>query len=317
MQKTLSRKITVSLLVLAIFGFFYFFRETSFQGYISNASNAKRAGDEGVALENLIFASSLDEQGRDAEIVIKRAELLYGRGDYTAAEQELARPLESGRGTSALNGWMGRVKYAQGDYSSAEKYFSQAFKMDPTAKSAVERAGNLVRGGKFTEAETALQTAQQRISSEDVVYYLGLVRLDEGKYSTEDFASIRNGKYASEIAIIEEYIFHAGDDVRADSDYGLVKSAELFRKLGEEEFAFANLDIVLSRSNKYRDAYLVSGKTFAAAHDYVSAKEAFEKCLELDVDNIEAVFYLGKLYEAAGDREKAEEFAIRYEKLVK
>jgi hypothetical protein len=39
--------------------------------------------------------------------------------------------------------------------------------------------------------------------------------------------------------------------------------------------------------------------------------------LALDVDNTEAVFYLSKIYEVLGDREKAAEFADRYEGLVK
>lgn len=317
MRKTLSRKIIVSLAVLVSFGFFYFFRETVFQKYVDSAASAKQAGDEAAAMKDFIFASALDEQGRADGKAIERAESFFGRGYYVSAEQELAPALVGCEGTSALNGWMGRVKNAQGDYAMAEKYFAREFALEPTAKAAIERALNLMRGGKFAEAEMALQTAQQKTSGEDVVYYLGLVRWDEGKYSLDDFAAIRNGKYAGEIAVVEDYIERAHDDAHTDSDYSLVSRADLFRDLGEEELAFANLDIVLARNDKYCDAYLVSGKTFIAIGNYSSAKEAFEKCLALDVDNAEAVFYLSKLYEASGDRGKAAEFADRYESLVK
>lgn len=317
MRRTLSRKIIVSLAVLVSFGFFYFFRETTFRKYVDSAAGAKQAGDEAAAMKDYIFASALDERGRADGKSIERAESFYGRGDYVSAERELAPALADGEGTSALNGWMGRVKNAEGDYAAAEKYFAKEFTLEPTAESAIERSLNLMRDGKFAEAEMALQAAQQKTSNEDIAYYLGLVKWDEGKYSSDDFASIRNGKYAGEIAAVEDYIERAHDVAHADSDYSLVSRADLFRGLGEVELAFANLDIVLKRNDKYCDAYLVSGKTFIAIGNYTSAKEAFEKCLILDVDNAEAVFYLSKLYEASGDREKAAEFADRYESLVK
>ena len=306
MQKGFERKIIVSLAVLAVFGFFCFFREEAFDGYVGRADSAKQAGDEGEALENLIFANALDEKNRDVGISVKRAEVFYGRGDYAAAERELTQALQSDDGDSALYEFLGKVKNAEGDYAQAEKYYSGAFEIKANARLAIERAKNLVRGGKSSEAELVLQ----KTSGEDAAYYFGLIKANEGGYSAEDFEKIRNGKYKSNIALVEK--FFKSEDDRAGSDYDLVSRADLFRKIGEEELVFANLDIVLARNGKYRDAYLVEGKTLTAAGKYDRALESFEKCLVLDSDNAEAIFYLGKIYEAAGDSEKAKAYGARY-----
>lgn len=309
MKKGLPRKIIVSLAVLAVFGFFCFFRGEVFDGYVGRANSAKQAGDEGAALENLIFANALDEKSRDAGILVKRAEIFYARGDYAAAEQELTQALRSDDRNSALYEFLGKIKNAEGDYAQAEKYYSRAFEIKPTAPLAIERAKNLVRGGRFAEAQVALK----KTSGEDAIYYLGLIKANEGGYAAEDFDKIRNGKYKSNIVLVE--IFFKSEVSRAESDYNLVSRADFFRKIGEEDLVFANLDIVLARNGKYRDAYLVAGKTLAAVGNYDRARESFEKCLALDTDNAEVIFYLSKVYEAKGDLEKAKEYGARYESL--
>lgn len=311
MQKGLERKIIVSLAVLAVFGFFCFLRNEALDGYVSRANSAKQAGDEGAALENLIFANALDEKNRGADISVKRAEIFYARGDYASAERELMQALRSDDRNAALYEFLGKVKNTQGDYAQAERYYSRAFEIKPTAPLAIERAKNLVRGGKSSAAKAALQ----KTSGEDVTYYLGLIRANEGGYAAEDFEKIRNGKYKSSIALVEK--FFRSEDSHTESDYGLVSRADLFCKINEEAFVFANLDIVLARNGKYRDAYLVAGKAFVSAGNYDRAREPFEKCLILDADNAEALFYLSKIYEVAGDLEKAKEYESRYENLVR
>jgi len=312
MQKNLSRKIIISLTVLVVFGFFYFCREGIFNEYIGLANNAKQTGDKDAALENLIFASALDEKKSGGDISIKRAEVFYERGEYAAAEQELTQALASDSGNSALYELMGKTKNAQGDYAQAEKYFAKAYETDPTAELSVERAKNLARSGKFTEAEGVLEETRQKENSEDVIYYRGLIRLNNDKFSAEDFKNLGDGKYKSEASAVEDFFERTDNSVRFDSDYGLVSRADFFRKLGEKELALANLDIVLARNDKYRDAYLVLGKTLVAAGDYDQARASFEKCLMLDTGNAEALFYMSKIYEVTGSPEKAKEYEVRY-----
>lgn len=316
MQKNLSRKIIISLTVLVVFGFFYFCRENIFSKYISLANSAKQAGDKDAASENVIFASAMDEKESGGDISVKRAEVFYERGEYFAAERELAQALASDSGSSALYELMGKTKNAQGDYAQAEKYFAKAYGIEPTVELSVERAKNLTRDGKFTEAEKSLEEARRKKDSEDIVYYRGLVRLNNNKFSAKDFENLSDGKYKSEVSAVEDFFEHTDNSARFNSDYELVSRADLFRKLGEKELALANLDIVLARNDKYRDAYLVLGKTLVAANDYDQARASFEKCLMLDANNTEALFYMGKIYETAGDLKKAKEYEAKYKNLA-
>lgn len=293
MIKVSRRKIILLSAVLAIFGFFCFFRAKLSEEYMTSADSARQSGDEQVAMENLVFADALLEKSRNPELSIKRAEILFERRDYAAAEKELRRTMKSNDKDPALYIFLGKIKFAEGDYAEAENNFATAYGLSPTTELAVLRAKNLGRAGKFSEAEAILKQAEQNVFSEDIIYYIGLVR----NFSVEDFAKIRNGKYKSEIDLIEG--FFSGDDekLRTDCDYGIVSRADLFRRLGETEFALANLDVAIGHNDKYRDAYLVQGKTFLMVGEYDQARESFEKSLALDADNAEALLYVNKLDE--------------------
>ncbi len=296
MQDTLRRKIGISLIVLAVFGFFYFRREKLSDHYLDRAEKARIAGDEEEALRNFVLGAALKEKRGSGEVAVERAEIFLGRGDFVPAEKLLLRALEEDGTSAQVYGLLGRIGSARGEYARAEEYYALAATEGGNATIiALERAKNLVRAGEFFEAENMLFAAVEDSSDEDAIYYLGLVRANAGRFSPADFAALRGGEYEDDIALVEDYFTSEDSDVA--TDVSLVACADLFRRLGEGELALADLEIVLARNGKYRDAYLVSGKTYLALGDRSAAGDAFQKALALDGDNKEAIFYLSRIYE--------------------
>lgn len=315
MQDFLRRKIRVSLLVLAVFGFFYFCREGLSDGYAARARLSERGGDEAAALSDFFVAAALEEGRGEGDAAVRRSRIFYSIGNFRAAEKELSDAISAGKKSAELYAWLGRVKSAEKEYAEAERCYFLAWQGGESADIALFRARNLIRSGKFAEAERALEEAVRRFPDEELRCLLGLVRANAGKFSPADFTDIRAGERADGIALAEKF-FSSAPSADFDADRSLVARADLFRRIGETDLALADLDVVLARNGRYRDAYLVSGKTFFALGDRAEAKDAFEKALLLDGDNAEAIFYLSKICEADGDEERSRDLAARYEVLA-
>lgn len=313
MQDLRHRKITIALLVLAVFGFFYFCREKLSAHYAYRAGRMQAAGEEEAALWDLVLATALDEKEEGSDLAAGRAEIFLGRGEYARAEAELLRALEKEGESVRLYGLLARVQHVRGEYARAEEYYARAADLGENPALSLARAKNLARWGKLSEAENLLAGAAEGAGEEESRYYLGLVRANAGKFSAADFAALRGESYVGSIALLEECF--SRPEAQGATDSALVVRADLFRRLGAEDLALGNLDAVLARNGKYRDAYLVLGKIFLALEDPVAASAAFEKALGLDGDNREALAYLQRLYREAGNAERAEQLGARAQAL--
>jgi|GEM_PF-2080485 tetratricopeptide (TPR) repeat protein len=314
MQDAMRRKIVISLAVLAVFGFFYFCRERMVSEYADRARLKEQNGNEAAALSDLVMAAALEEKNGKGDAAVKRARIFFASGNFRAAEKELLEALENGGNSAELYSLLGKIKKAEGEYDKAEEYYVLATAKKEDAAVILERAKNLARSGKFFEAESVLSSAAARFSDEDISYYLGLVRAHAGRFSAEEFAPLRGGKHEDDI--VSAIGFFAKKNSASPADDVLVARADLFCRIGAEDLALADLDVVLERRDKYRDAYLVQGKAYLVQGDYAAAQKAFEKALALDSKNSQALFYLGRIYQAAGDEEKADEFIKRYKSLA-
>ena len=152
---------------------------------------------------------------------------------------------------------------------------------------------NRMEEGKYDEAVEAFQSALDqslaRIGERelDICYYKAEAQYLAGK---EDFAAAV--KYEK-----NDYELYIGI-------YGQLSAA------GESGEAAEYLESALEISGKSAEDYLQRGRIYLLTGDNEKAKEALETALEKE--NGEAKFYLGQMYEAAGEDEKAQKMYESY-----
>ncbi|MFA7169465.1 MAG: tetratricopeptide repeat protein [Candidatus Paceibacterota bacterium] len=315
-MKIFSQKTFVYfLMILASFGFFYAIRENILDRHLEKANHLCNEGQNNEALVDFLFADALVEQDGDVFLKMKRAEIFYVAGDLRAAEKELLKVLKEDKNNSEVYKFLGRIKHGEGDYLEAEKYYASSYEINPTSEVLILRVKNFARAGQFSQARKVLIAKGGGVFEEDVMFYLGLLDFNENYIFSEELFGIRNGEYHKEVEMIVGFFddFEVGGT--GNSDYDLLRKAEFFNLIGETDFALSNVDVVLAKNKKYRDAYLVSGKSFLIDGEYEKSVDAFEKCLSLDVNNVEAYFYLAEIYDKTGDRELADKYEKRYESL--
>lgn len=316
-MKILNYKTAViSAAVLIIFGLFYVQREKLFNSYSREAESLYGQGRTNEALSNFLFAGAMDEGKRSASAELNRAKIFYENGDVASSEKEAREVLGADGNNSEASKLLGDIKHRQGDFAEAEKYYEKAYAADPSSENLKSMIRNLVREGKAFEAGQKLKYVQGNLS-EDAAYYLGLLDFNEtGIFPEEIFSSIKNGKYKKEIAAIGSFYDDSYAGSGNSSDYALVKKADMFDMINETDFAFSDLEAVLKRNSGYCGAYITLGKSFLISENYEKSAGAFQKCLDLDVNNAQSLYYLGMIYEKIGNADKSNEYWKKYNDLT-
>jgi uncharacterized protein HemY len=308
-------KLFIPLAVLAVFAVGYVLRGQLFSSYIHQAEVRYGRGEQQSALADFLFASALDERDSSEEMRVRRAEIFLDNYQLDAAEQELAPAAAAGSRNSKVYILLGHVASARGDYEKADQLLAKAATLKPSAENIILRAKQLVRAHLGARASAVLNGYQANSRSEDISYYVALLRFDQDG-DISGLTALKTGKYSKEVKLVQAFQSEATSDVGRSPDYLLVKKAELFNSLREPDFAWADVQQALRNSPDYADAWLTLGKTLLIEDDYAGAASAFEKCVALDSNNRETFLYLQEVYAKLGDANKAAEYGARYRALT-
>lgn len=311
-----SRYIIAVFVILLVFGLFYVSRNVLSDYYVKRADIFYGQNKTDEALTGYLFADALGERSGSSSAKIQRAQVFYAGSDLSSAEKEISQVLKADKNNPQAIEFMGDIKHRQEKFSEAEKYYDRAYGLNHSSDYLINKIRNLVREGKTFDAQESLGGASKDFP-EAVSYYLGLVDFNkDGKFPLE-FEKMDSGKYAREISIIHDFCQSSSEINGSDSDYELVGKADIFNKINEPDFARLDLYSVIRKNDKYCDAYITLGKSFLISDDYDKSADAFEKCLNLDVNNTQSLFWLSEIYGKTGDNRKAQDYKERYEYLVK
>ena len=300
----MKKKIMIIISVLAIFGCFYAVRETWFRKYLADAESLYAEGKTDEALADFLFASALDENGSDESMKVRRAEIFLENKELDAAERELL-PAAAGKTKNyEVYELLGKVESARGNHLKADSYFVKAYVFNPTMEKFLQRIGNMVRSGDFAGAEAALRAKRGAEDNAEIDYYLALIAFN-GTDSLPDLSALEEDRYAAAARMMEDFYDDAASGASRNPDYVLVRKADLFNRIRETDFAFADADLVLRRNAGYPDALVVRGETFVIEDDFAAAADAFEKCIAIDINNQKAYAWLAKIYKELGREEEA------------
>lgn len=315
-DKNFFQKTLVSFaIILIVFGFFYALREAIFADYFNRAESYYAQGNRGIAAESFLFADALSEKSAGAAMKIRQAEISYMKGDFETAEKKLLEASKKYGDDPAVYRLLGQISRKAGRYDQAERYYEASYSLDPVFDVLIERMRSLVRTGRREEAIRLMKDAEK--DEEGASYYRGLLSLDADSSLVLEFSQGENSEYAEKMNAIREFLDKEKRMNLSDSDYSLISKADLYNRLGETDFAMRNIEIVLSRNDNYRDAYLVLGKSLMIEGENKKAAEALEKSLALDVNNPETLFLLKEAYARSGNWEKAESVRGKYESLIR
>lgn len=307
MKIKLQKNVVVIISILIIFSFFYLLRENLCEKYVQSAKSNPS--------ESLLFTGVLSEREKGISSKIKRAEIFYNSEDYASAEKELLEVLDIDKNNSEAYKLLGAIKYKIGDFSGAEQYYAKVSALNPSSDIAIARSKNLIRNGKMSEAEGLLQENKTKWENGDLDYYLVLIEFNNNNHLPDKSLSMAEKMHKDELDKIKNFV-EENKEI-GNSDYALIKKADLFNSINEVDFAFYNIDEVLKNNKGYGDAYLVLGKSLFISNSYDKAREVFEKCLSLDINNSEVYFWLSEVYDRLGEQVKADDCRLQYEYLKK
>lgn len=188
---------------------------------------------------------------------------------------------------------------AEGEYEKAIEAFQKALDQ------SLARIGEIEIDTCYYKAEAQYLAGK----TEDAIEtYKALLAYDD---KNAEAYYLRGSLYFSE-GQREDALKDFEDAVKygADSYEIYVGIAELLTAHGEKEEAASYLEKALKISGKGAESNTWRGRIYLLQEDYENAKKELEQALEKEEPDVS--LYLGELYEATGDADKAEEFFKSY-----
>jgi len=197
-----------------------------------------------------------------------------------AADNEMAAP-KYNHATSSGERWSDYAwgLLTQNDFKNAEAAFLRV----------VQNVAKGVEPAKSAENAKYGELAEAWVN-------VGIVRLREGNLTGAREAletAMKTG------AVPFKWHYYYGVTLKAQGNY--TAALQHFKK-------------AVSKFPRDRVAKLERGQLYLALQDYARARGDFEKVLSLDPENVEAYYYLQKIYRKLGEEKKAQQAAMLYER---
>ncbi len=188
---------------------------------------------------------------------------------------------------------------AEGEYEKAVEAFQKALDQ------SLARIGEIEIDTCYYKAEAQYLAGR----TEDAIATYGALLAYDDKNAEAYY--LRGSLYFSE-GQKEDALKDFEDAVKygADSYEIYVGIAELLTAHGEKENAASYLEKALKISGKSSESNTWRGRIYLMQEDYENAQKELEQALEKEEPDVS--LYLGELYEATGEKDKAEEFFTSY-----
>lgn len=188
---------------------------------------------------------------------------------------------------------------AEGEYEKAVEAFQKALDQ------SLARIGEIEVDTCYYKAEAQYLAGK---TEDAIATYQALLEYDD---KNAEAYFLRGSLYFSE-GRKEEALKDFEDAVKyGDNSYEIyVGIAELLTAQGEKEEAASYLEKALKINGKSAGSNTWRGRIYLMQEDYENAKKELEQALEKEESDVS--LYLGELYEATGEKDKAEDFFKSY-----
>lgn len=306
-----SKKLNIFCIFIALVVFAVFFvgRKNISESYMERCNNSGIIESRSVVLSDCLFAEVMGDDDVAADASLKKAEILYEGGDLDSAEQEFLRVLANDPENLKTNVSLAEIYHDKGDFLKAEEYYSKTYGMGLSEGVLTDRVKNLVRCGKAAEAKALLENGS--VEGEDILFYDALLVFAGNNFSNNVFYVEGGEKYKEATSLIRDFL-DSNTTASMSEEYIAIKKADLFMRIGENDFAFMELEKI-KEDKKYRDLMISYGKVYFLDGDYEKSEQYFLEALNIDSNSSEALIYLSEICTISGRKEEARLFFLRYE----
>ena len=287
--------------------------------------------DESVAEEAVEAAVEESLAEAKVEEAASEHEALAAEGDFLGAIEALSAVLEaepddqnhhqrvveyafrSNDSGALAEAYLGLAECLQraGQETRAKAVFEQALSADPTSERAKAALGQL-------EGETVAEAAQEVSSAESYVD-LGSMLLGDEEEKTTRFVVAYEEPTGDETAdfqrMLSQFREKVSDNIGADDATAHYDLGTAFKEMGLLDEAIAEYQQALRASADHLATYELLGQTFLEKGEPEAALRSLTRALdapfEVEDELMGIYYYLGKSYEAVGNKDQAVEFYDR------
>lgn len=264
--------------------------------YLERAVYFARAMQPNEALGDINFALSLDEN--NPEVYASLSQVYMFDGKMQRALDALKKATELAPGEARYNVMIARLYLTMSDYKQTFNSLRDALKKDPTNAEAFFISG--LSHEEMGDTAQAIENYQLAVARKqdyyDALKQLGIIY------------SIKKDKLAI------DYLRNAAS-LRPDNPEALYVLGMFYQENDDPDKALSVYEEILIMKPDYLLAHYNKGYIFLVfKEDYPLAIKSFNKVIELDKENVDALYNRALAYELMGDKKTARS---GYEKILR
>jgi tetratricopeptide (TPR) repeat protein len=270
-----------------------------------------------------IITNLISEDSNDYKLFLKRAYLNLETGKVDPAFRDVNMALEIEPNAPENFLLLSDLYFVLGNIESAVSALRKAAELDPNDEQAyIKLAETYLIIKNYSMAKKSADVALSINQDNEQAYFLkGIAFLEEGDTSNAvthlriaSNMDTANYRILVQLGSIYQQLndtvafdyFNAALRAKPDDEFALFSMARFYQGLGDYETALAYYDKVigsypLNKKASYNKGYIL----LVEYEDFIGATNAFQQALNIDPSYVEAVYNLGRTYEALGLYEEA------------
>lgn len=236
-------------------------RKMNYEDYLSKAEELKSQGFLNLAIEQYLKAN--EERPNKLEPLLEIGKIKYQQKDFTTAQELFSQASSKDNSNQETLIWIGKTFIKQRDFQNAQKTFNS---IDTPSAEALFFKGAI---------ESYFKNYQEGIDSFNTVISFG-----ESEFSEK-----------SQIYINAYNEFNLSQDGQTPHLDALLSRA--FNQTELYEFTIATLFETLKIEPRYRDAWILLGHSYLKLEKFQEAVDTLEEAKRLDPNKPETLYFLG------------------------
>ena len=284
-------------------------------------NNQKEKNDIDDPIEYL--TSEISKHPENYKLYAQRASIFLEQGKLDPAFRDLHKALEINPNDSELYVILSEVYFVMGNKENSISSLNKAVSLDPKSEVPLIKLSELyLLTGEYEKTQFFADKALLiNMENAEPYYYKGMAFLETGdtansvvnlkiasNIDTLNFAAnMQLGAiYYTENDSLSEYYLKKSIKNQPDNSSALYYLGMLYQDNRKFEKALNVYAKLISKTESKKRAYYNSGYIYLVElQDYDNAEEMFLSAISIDPNFVEAVYNLGRTYEAKGDFEQA------------
>lgn len=278
-----------------------------------------------------LMTNLISKDSTDYKLFLKRAYLNLETGKIDPAFRDVNMALEMEPNAAENFLLLSDLYFVLGNIESAVSALRKAAELAPNDEQAyIKLAETYLIIKNYSMAKKSADVALSINQDNEQAFFLkGIAFLEEGD-TNQAITHLRiafnmdtaNYRILVQLGSIYQQLndtvafdyFNAALRAKPNDEFALFSMARFYQELGNYETAFTYYDKVIANYPLNKRAFYNKGYILLVEYeDFDGASNAFQQALNIDPSYVEAVYNLGRTYEALGLREEA---AIKYRQVL-